>query len=412
VAFIKQRGSLFQNGLSFILYFMMNRFFTLALLIFLLPQLLRAQTLKGQLKLDPSVRPMVYLIEVSDYNYGFGGYLDAVSDSIPVGPTGYLSSGILKKQTLYRLNVVGEGVEAGALVQDGMNDNYAFLATSADSGTIYITGDMTRFFRTFHAVSSHSADNDLQREIAAMRDSKLPVMDTMAGLARGMMQLSPSDTVGLRAFQMDALMKIREVNSRSNEAISKQMDHIDNPLLLSLGLIMNGLGFMDVSDEVFKREALLRPYKEMPLVRSVLGTIVRDVDLSFLSQRQTLLDGSHLVLSDLKARYILLDFWASWCLPCRQAIRTSLKELKGKYDSRQLQVVGVNRDEDKKKALAAVKEDGNPYPQLWEGAVAPVSALFKVQNFPTYILIDRDAKEWHFLDHPVEVARYIDGSLQ
>jgi thiol-disulfide isomerase/thioredoxin len=98
-----------------------------------------------------------------------------------------------------------------------------------------------------------------------------------------------------------------------------------------------------------------------------------------------------LATNDAKTRYILLDFWASWCGPCRGEFPT-MKRLSTRYKGRGLRIVGINLDEDRKLALKAVKEGALNYCHVfdgkgWQNAVA---VLYRVHGIPQTYLLDKD----------------------
>jgi thiol-disulfide isomerase/thioredoxin len=382
----------------------------LSLIAFFVATGVFAQIIKGQVKLDKAFRPMIYLIEISDFQYGFSADDIVVSDSIKIGPTGYFESGKLKENTLYRLNVVPEGFGNGGLIQDGVKDNYAFIATGEhEGGVIYLTFEQVSLFRSYRAVSSVTDLNYLQQQIALLRDSKIPVLDVISRLGDKMDALNPNDTNTLNDFRMNAIDEIRKVNEKSNALLDTQMETFRNPLLISLGLIFKGLGYMEMQDDVKKYESILVSHSNMPLVKSVLNTIVADVDMSFLTEKTSLINGDSLIIADIKSDFVLLDFWAAWCVPCRQSIKTSLKSLKNQYKNIDLMVLGVNQDKKKESALKAINEDQNLNQQIWEGQNQRLYNLFKVTKLPTYVLINLKTKEWHFIEHPESVASYINA---
>jgi thiol-disulfide isomerase/thioredoxin len=102
------------------------------------------------------------------------------------------------------------------------------------------------------------------------------------------------------------------------------------------------------------------------------------------------LDGQEITLSHLKGKAILLDFWATWCGPCRESI-PHLVQLYKTYQERGFEVIGLNMDKGNINAVRQfVKSMDIPY----SIAVAPDDLVRKygVTSLPTTILIDRAGK--------------------
>lgn len=102
-------------------------------------------------------------------------------------------------------------------------------------------------------------------------------------------------------------------------------------------------------------------------------------------------DGASTVkLSALRGKVVYLDFWASWCGPCRQSFPW-MNELQAKYASRGLQIVGVNldaKDADARKFLS--ETNGNFMLAFDNKGVTP--KLYGVKGMPTSYLIDREGR--------------------
>jgi len=103
------------------------------------------------------------------------------------------------------------------------------------------------------------------------------------------------------------------------------------------------------------------------------------------------LDGGNMRLSDLRGKAVLLNFWATWCGPCK--IETPwLVELQNKYGAEGLQVVGVAMDDSGKEDIAKfAKEMGVNYPILL-GKEAVGDAYGGVPALPESFFIGRDGK--------------------
>jgi thiol-disulfide isomerase/thioredoxin len=102
------------------------------------------------------------------------------------------------------------------------------------------------------------------------------------------------------------------------------------------------------------------------------------------------LDNEELSLSGLKGKVVLLDFWATWCGPCRESI-PHLVQLQKTYQGKELQVVGLSVDKGDGNAVRNfVKSMDIPYPV----AVAPedVARSYGVSSLPTTFIIDKEGK--------------------
>jgi len=97
-------------------------------------------------------------------------------------------------------------------------------------------------------------------------------------------------------------------------------------------------------------------------------------------------DGRTIRLSDLKGKVVLLDFWASWCLPCRILIEHE-EELVNTYKGRPFAILGISRDhtlEDLKEFLATKKL---PWANIHDDS-GDITHAWKVDALPSFVLID------------------------
>jgi peroxiredoxin len=98
--------------------------------------------------------------------------------------------------------------------------------------------------------------------------------------------------------------------------------------------------------------------------------------------------GDNVRLSEHKGEVILLNFWASWCGPCRQEMPL-LGQLHERYSKLGFSVVGVNVDKDSSLANKLLKDIPVSFPVLLDNT-GTVSASYNVSAMPTTVLIDRD----------------------
>lgn len=105
-------------------------------------------------------------------------------------------------------------------------------------------------------------------------------------------------------------------------------------------------------------------------------------------------DGTTMKLSDLRGKVVLLDFWASWCGPCRRENPNVVKAYK-KYNEKGFTVMNVSLDKDKERWLAAIKKDNLMWPNHvsdLKGWGSTVGRKYGVRGIPFTVLIDRDGK--------------------
>ena len=102
------------------------------------------------------------------------------------------------------------------------------------------------------------------------------------------------------------------------------------------------------------------------------------------------IDGSSASLSDYvgKGKYVLVDFWASWCKPCRMET-PNIAEVYKKYRGDKFDVVSVAVWDKRENTLAAIKEDGNTWPQIVDANTVPTE-LYGIQGIPHIILFGPD----------------------
>ena len=104
-------------------------------------------------------------------------------------------------------------------------------------------------------------------------------------------------------------------------------------------------------------------------------------------------DGEDLKLSDLRGKVVLVDFWASWCGPCRRE-NPHVKELYDKYSHRGFEILGVSLDRTKaswERAIAQDQLDWHHVSDLkgWKNEVAK---MYSVRSIPHTILLDREGR--------------------
>ena len=93
---------------------------------------------------------------------------------------------------------------------------------------------------------------------------------------------------------------------------------------------------------------------------------------------------------EFKGKYVLLDFWASWCSPCRASF-PRIREVYAKLKDKNFIIVNISIDKNKNAWLKAVVDEANPWPQLYDDRQVSYE-FFNVSAVPTSYLIDPSGK--------------------
>lgn len=218
---------------------------------------------------------------------------------------------------------------------------------------------------------------------------------------------------------------LSEVNKRSNTQYQELKDWVLQPYFAEMEAL--DLKFFDDHPQSFATAYMLRFYVSKFTLDSLLmyydrlgGSLQQSnfgKDLADEIQKlragspgsiaadftATDINGKQLNLSDFKGKYILLDFWASWCVPCRKG-NPHLKELYAKYKAQGIEFIGVSDDDRNHEAWKkAVDKDGLPWRHVLRGLDMEkriknepnpndISEKFGISTLPTKILIDPNGK--------------------
>ena len=104
-------------------------------------------------------------------------------------------------------------------------------------------------------------------------------------------------------------------------------------------------------------------------------------------------DGTPVALTSLRGKVVLLDFWASWCRPCR-AENPNVVRMYNKYNDQGFEVFSVSLDKDKGRWVQAIEKDGLDWTHVsdlawWNSAAAKT---YNVHSIPATFLLDREGK--------------------
>jgi thiol-disulfide isomerase/thioredoxin len=177
------------------------------------------------------------------------------------------------------------------------------------------------------------------------------------------------------------------------------VDFLNNNLT-SLGgmLFINRLNMNDYAASFIRYDsALIKTYPNNGLVRDFHAQVTRNLSLSVgqvapdIKEKDT--TGKEVPLSSLRGKVVLIDFWASWCGPCRHE-NPHMVKLYNEYHNKGFEIYGFSLDKNKDAWLNAIRRDKLFWTQVsdlqyWNSGVAQ---LYNVSSIPYTVLLDRKGK--------------------
>jgi cytochrome c biogenesis protein CcmG, thiol:disulfide interchange protein DsbE len=127
----------------------------------------------------------------------------------------------------------------------------------------------------------------------------------------------------------------------------------------------------------------------------------------------TTIDGKEVSLDNYKGKVVLIDFWATWCKPCVDAMPHLIK-LQKEYGDKGFTVLGVSIDEETKKVGPFVAKRKLTYPVVIDSKTTPTWQAFNVSGVPAVFLIDRDGQiiaQWRGKMKPSEIEAAVKAAI-
>jgi thiol-disulfide isomerase/thioredoxin len=226
------------------------------------------------------------------------------------------------------------------------------------------------------SASSHPPATQIAGLSLVVRDGRLVVGAVAVG--------SPAAAAGILAG--DALLVVNGQNLIDLDPISpaRAIDLLRQGGAAEARLVLGrGTGTLGVSLPLASRLDAVLPAATEPLI---VGGMAPPFSARGLQEEE-------ISLAALRGTPVLIDFWASWCAPCRSSAIT-LRRLADEYAGR-LAIIGVSLDEDRKHYEAFVYNNRLPGPQIFDGGWhGPVARLYGVAGagIPYSVLVDREGR--------------------
>ncbi len=280
-------------------------------------------------------------------------------------------------------------IKQTAVYQLKLNDTTTLMLVLSPGQTVTINADTKNLIESL--------------TIKGSSDSKL-IYDTQKEIKIIVTKIDSLNTIYLQNKDKPNINEILPaLQSEYNSLILKQRDIINKVILnnlhsLSCLFFIDKLDFVNDFETYRKLDSVL--YKDYTNNIFVAEIHKRVSDVIKLAEGQIAPDinlpdstGKLIALSSLKGKIVLIDFWASWCGPCKKEI-PNMKKIYNKYKNKGFEIYGVSLDKYKNSWVECIKKDSLNWIHVsdlkyWQSEAA---VLYDVKGIPFTVLIDKEGK--------------------
>lgn len=277
-----------------------------------------------------------------------------------------------------------------------VNENNFVILLLEKGDKAEVTGNALDFYKSYEVIGSEGSSKLRELDKRLRQDYELT-----DSLRRMFMDYQAAGTYNMDSIKQTIDAIFLEAQEKKNTFIEKYIN--DNPTSLATLSAVQSLKydeFADKFDEVvanlekaypnsdyvkqFKKQLVELKAKQQAATRTGIGAQAPEIVISTP-------DGETIKLSDFRGKVTMIDFWASWCKPCR-AENPNVVRVYNQYKDKGFEIFGVSLDRDKQQWLDAIKQDGLTWKhgselQFWQSSFVPAYSL---DGIPMTYLLDEN----------------------
>jgi thiol-disulfide isomerase/thioredoxin len=282
--------------------------------------------------------------------------------------------------------------------------NFAILVADSTQ-EIYFTGDAKNLSKNYEAKGSDDTKQFIEINNELQKISKS--LDSLQGVFQSKMAGGKLDSIMMEALNVQAEDEFNKIYEVASGVLVKKVEAFP-------GTIANFSAFnvINIEKNLPVYEKVLKALQEKipaSAYTSQLANSVNQYKQQFdLQKKQDQLlsngsempdiklknpEGKEIALSSLKGKLVLIDFWASWCGPCRKE-NPNVVRLYNAYKNKGFEIYSISLDEEKEKWVKAIEKDGLKWIHVSDlgGWQSSVCSQFNISSIPFTILVSKDGK--------------------